>query len=370
MMGRRVPRRHPAHFAVGAHARLAVAFAAAAAVLTAVGSAGSAGSAVSDVTAVVTRIDPSSLARGADPSVVHMVRDTIRDGDRRVRATRWGGHDALWAVPGGYLLRDIYVGPRQLVRVVFVDPAGERRVVAWSRDWIDVAVSADGTRVALGESSGWTGMRRVVTVLRTQDGRVLARRELRLARVVAVTRRAVLLGRGLGARSSTTQWWNHRRDRLRTIHDAKALRADVPHDRVVFEAGREDSFCNRVALLSRPDRTLWRSCRFYPHQWSPDGRRVLATYTYFDAAGTARWWLVDGRTGSREARFVGRLDWDAVWEDDQHFLTAAQGEDGKAALVRCDVAGACERASRLWDVPVPPDPSMFYAAPPVLLAEE
>lgn len=106
---------------------------------------------------------------------------------------------------------------------------------------------------------------------------MLARRELRLARVVAVTGRAVLLGRGLGVRSPTTQWWDHRRDRLRTIHDQRAFRADVPHDRVAFEAGREDSLCNRVAVLSRPDRTLWRSCRFYPHQWSPDGRRALAT---------------------------------------------------------------------------------------------
>lgn len=358
--------------AVGAHARLAVALAAAAAVLAAGGSAVSGATPVGTpvVTEVVTRVVPSSLARGADPAVVHLVRDTIRDGDRRVPATRRGEHEALWAVAGGYLLRDFYVGPRQLARVVFIDPAGERRVVARSRDWIDVAVSADGTRMALGESSSSTGIRRVVTVLRTRDGRVLARRELRLTRVVAVTRRAVLLGRGLDARSPTTQWWDHRRDRLRTIHDQKAFRADVPHDRVVFAAGREDSFCNRVAVLSRPDRTLWRSCRFYPHQWSPDGRRALATWTYFDAAGTDRWWLVDGHTGAREARFVGRLGWDAVWEDDRHFLTAAQGEDGTAALVRCDVAGACERASRLWDVPIPPDPSTFYAGPPVLLAQE
>ena len=51
-------------------------------------------------------VDPAALPRGADPAVVHMVGDTIRDGDRRVPATRRGEHQALWVVSGGYLVRD------------------------------------------------------------------------------------------------------------------------------------------------------------------------------------------------------------------------------------------------------------------------
>lgn len=325
-------------------------------------------SAVSAVSAV-TRVDPSALAQGAPPGVVHLVRDTIHDGALTVPAPRRGQHDALWVVRGGYLLRDFTGGRRPVVRVVFVARSGERRVVARSDDLLQVAVSDDGTRVAVGEITGWLSDRTVVTVERPASGRVLARRTLRLARVVAVTRSAVLLGRRATGHDPATQWWHWRRDRLRTIADQLAFRADVPHDTVAFEAGLEDSFCNRVAVLSRPTRTLWRSCRTYPHQWSPDGTRVLATYTYFDAAGTPAWWVRDGRTGEREAKITGRLDWDAVWEDDQHFLTLAQGEDGTAAIVRCDVTGACERASRLWDVPLPPDESIYYASPPVVLAD-
>lgn len=78
--------------------------------------------------------------------------------------------------------------------------------------------------------------------------------------------------------------------------------------------------------------------------------------------------MVDGRTAQRQARITGRLDWDAVWEDDQHFLTKAQSEAGKAAVIRCDLTGSCERASRTWDVPLPED-SLYYASPPVILAD-
>ena len=35
-------------------------------------------------------IDPAALPRGADPAGVYMVRDTIRDGERRVPATETG----------------------------------------------------------------------------------------------------------------------------------------------------------------------------------------------------------------------------------------------------------------------------------------
>lgn len=316
-----------------------------------------------------TRVDPSTLAQGAAPQVVHLVLDTIHDGELSVPAPRRGWHQALWVVRGGYLLRDV-VGPRELVRIVLVAPSGARQVVARSRGLVQVAVSADGARVALGRVTGRFSERTVVTVVRPGDGHVLARRTFGPARVVGVTRGAVLLGLGAVARGPSTQWWAWRGDRLRTVRDELAVGADVGHDRVTFAAGREDSFCNRVAVLSHPARTLWRSCRADPHQWSPDGTRALATHTYFDAAGTDVWWVLDGRTGEREAALRGRLDWHAVWEDDQHFLTLAQGDDGKAAIVRCDVAGACERASRLWDVPVPPDPSVFYAAPPVVLAQD
>jgi hypothetical protein len=315
-----------------------------------------------------TALDPAALPRGADPAVPYVVRDTIRDGARRVPAPTKGVHDALWVVAGGYLLRDHDVGPRRLTRVVRVSRTGERRVVARARAYLPVVVSASGQRVAVQRPSGAGGLVTTITVHGARTGRVVARREVRLANLVAVTGHRVLLGIRARWHHPETVWWDYRRDRLHRIHRQAAIRADLPHDRVVFDRTPVGEFCHRAAPLSRPARTLWHGCRIYPHQWSPDGTHAIATHTYFDAAGTDRWWVVDGTTGARQSRITGRLDWDAVWEDDEHFLTLAQSDAGEAAVVRCDLAGACERASRLWDVPVPADPSVFYASPPVVLA--
>lgn len=313
-------------------------------------------------------IDPATLARGADPGVAHLVRDTIRDGATRVPATTRGFHDALWEVADGYLVRDYDVGPRSLTRLVHISPTGERDVIAQAQGILPVAVSASGERVAVERRTGFFGLRARITVYSTRTGRAVAHRGVRLANLVAVTDRRVLLGIRARWHRPATVWWNVERDRLRRVHDQAAVRADVPHDRVVFDRTPVAEFCNRVAPLSRPGRTLWRSCRMYPHAWAPDGGHAVATHAYFDAAGTDRWWVVDGTTGQRRATIHGRLDWETVWEDDAHFLTLAQSDAGRAAIIRCDLTGSCERASRLWDVPVPPDPSLFYASPPVVLA--
>lgn len=320
------------------------------------------------VGAAASPVDPAAMPRGADPAVVHLVRDTIRDGDRRLPATRRGEHDALWVVAGGYLVRDHDVGPRRLTRVVFVSRSGERRVVARSRLWIEARVSATGRRVATQVWPDDDSERSVITVSRPRTGAVVARRGFRFATLAALTDHRVLVGRRIRWHDPATVWWSFTRDSVRRMYHQAAMRADTRHDKVVFDRSDDGEFCNRVAVLSRPARTLWRSCRVYPHQWSPDGTRAIATHTYFDAAGTDRWWVVDGRTAQRQAQITGRLDWDAVWEDDRHFLTKAQSEAGKAAVIRCDVTGSCERASGVWDVPLP-EQSVYYASPPVVLAD-
>ena len=322
------------------------------------------------VAAAPTPVDPAALPRGADPAVVHLVRDTIRDGDLRVPATERGRHQALWVVAGGYLVRDYNVGHPHHVVVVHIDPSGERRVVARARDWIDVAVSPSGQRIAVRRSSGSSGLRSVITVSEAASGRVVAARTLRLGTLAAVTDHRVLIGKRARWHDPATLWWSYERDRTWRLYDRAALAADPEHDTVVF-AGTGDvgDFCTRVAVLSDPAHTLWRRCDTYPHQWSPDGSLALATHAYFDAAGTDRWWVIDGRTGVRRSTITGRLDWDAVWEDDGHFLTLAQSDAGRAAIIRCDLTGTCERASRIWRVPVPSEPSLYYASPPVVLAE-
>jgi hypothetical protein len=315
----------------------------------------------------VPHLDPAALARGDNPGVVYLVRNTIRDGDLRVPATERGQHDAIWVVDGGYLLRDLDVGRPGWTKVTYVSRTGERRPVARTHAWIDVQVSPTGRTVAT-QVMFPVGIATRLDVSRARSGRLVAHRHLEHAQLAAVTDSKVLIGRRARWHDPATVWWNFERGSWRRVYDEAAIGADVRNDRVVFDNNPAGEFCTRVAVLSRPGRTLWRTCRIYPHQWSPDGTRAIATYSYFDAAGTARWWVIDGRTAARQAKVAGRLDWDAVWEDDQHFLTAAQSDAGKSAIVRCDIDGDCERASPIWDVPVPPDPSLYYASPPAVLA--
>ncbi|MBZ5741224.1 alpha/beta hydrolase [Nocardioides mangrovi] len=319
--------------------------------------------------AAPAHLDPAALPRGADPGVARLVRDTLRDGDRRLAATARGRHDALWTVAGGYLLRDYDVGRHHQVRVVFLGRDGKLRTVARSRAWIDVAVSPDGRRVAIRRIAGRAGQRSLLSVEIPRSGRVLAEHELRLATLVAVTGGRVLLARRLHGHHPVTQWWNLERDSLRTVAHQAAIRADTRRGHVVLSTSSVNDACVRVAPIAAPGRTSWRSCTAGPYAWSPDGTHAAATRTYFDAAGTDRWWVVDGHDGARQARITGRLDWHAVWEDDDHVLTLAQGDSGGAAVVRCDLTGACERASRTWPTPLPTEPSLYYRSPPVVLAD-
>lgn len=328
------------------------------------------------VQAQPAHIDPATLHRGPDPTITYLVRDTIRDGDRRVPATTLGVHDELWNTARGYVVKDRVSLPRGMsaTRLVFISHTGEKRVIDRSPDFSSLttaqAVSLDGRRIAWAVQPDEARLRTLLEVANPNTGRMVATRAFRLGSVVAVTTSRVLMtARAAGSGSRATFWWNYRRGTLSKLSGQTAVGADLRQDKVVFDLRTDGNFCNRVAPLSHPARTLWRSCAIYPHQWSPDGAHAVATHTYFDAAGTDRWWTVDGSTGARTGRVTGRLDWDAAWEDNHHFLTMAQSDSGKAAIIRCTVAGRCERASRLWNVPVPEDPSVFYAPPPVVLAD-
>lgn len=316
-------------------------------------------------TTAVGGVDPAALPRGKDPAVTYMVHDTIHDGARRVSATK-GQHVGLWNAARGYVVKDTARGGR--FRLTYVSRTGHTRLIT-RRAEFTAAVSGRGDRLAWDTFVGPVeGPPSVVTVVNPGTGRVIAsRRFAKGAHVVAVTEHRVLLARISTPRTKGTLWWNYDSNVLRRYADLSAVRVDFRNDRVVFDIPRDAPACNRVALFTRPARTLWRSCLWYPEDWSPDGEHAVSTHTYFDAAGTDRWRVIDGRTGERTSRITGRLDWQAVWEDDSHFLTMAMNPAGQAAVIRCTLDATCERASRLWEVR--PGPDDFYVAPPVVLAE-
>ena len=309
-------------------------------------------------------VEPAALPRGSNPHVVHVVRNTIRDGDLRIPATR-RHHEAVWSTAKGYLLKDSRTQPDRIAyRLVHVGRDGARQVL--SREARSVAVSPDGTRVAWSVDLGRDAPPARVTVAVAATGRVIASRLFHAGvQVTAMTRHRVLLSRLFTYRHGTS-WWNLDGDRLRRISDLSAVGADLRHDRIVLDIPRDAPACNMVAPLSHPSMELWRSCRIYPHAWSPDGEHVLATHTYFDDSGTDRWLVIDSTTRERVGRVLGRLDWDAAWEGNDHFLTKAQSASGEAAVIRCTLDGRCERASRVWDLG-PVDYQPFYLSPPVVL---
>jgi hypothetical protein len=307
--------------------------------------------------------DPPALTRGSNPDVVYLVKDTIRDGDLRIAAPR-GNHEALWSTARGYLLEDGPVGGRIAYRLVHVDRDGEKQV--FTRRARSVAVSPDKRWVAwtvqLGREDSPPS---VVTVAAADTGRVVAQRRFRAgAMVTAVTEHRVLVSRLFTAIRGTA-WWNLDRDSLRRISDQSAVSVDLRQDRIVLDIPRDAPACNRVALLSDTEQTLWRSCQIRPHAWTRDGEHVLATHTYFDEAGTDRWLVLEGTTRERVGRVTGRLDWDAAWEDNGHFLTLAGSASGAAAVIRCTLGGRCERASRIWHLEMAD--YEYYASPPVVL---
>ncbi len=313
------------------------------------------------------RVSPSSLTRGADPQIPYLVRNTLHDGDRSITVARARMHLDLWTTSGGYVVSDLVRNRGRRFRITAVAADGTRKVIGRPH-WVDgSAVSPRGTRMAWSNAPDDIDTKHVVSVVNPNTGRVIARRAFTLAQVVAVTDRRVLLTRPGYRRDIRTWWWNYRRDTTRKISDQYAIRADKRHNRVVFAPGSgSPARCHRVAPLSRPGRTLWRSCRITPHAWSPDGKRALSTWIYFDAPGTDRWVTVKARNGERVGRINGRLDWGVSWEDDGHFLTMAQGDDGATAIIRCTPTGSCERASRIWNREI--DPDLYYVSPPVLLS--
>jgi hypothetical protein len=323
--------------------------------------------------AAVKTVQPSSLSRGANPAIAYLVRDVIHDGAARVTATHRGQHQHLWVVDGGYVVQD-WLPRHSTYRLVFIGTgthAGDKLVIGRSHLDQSATVSPGGDRIAWTRGPNDLSKRTTVTVSEPATGKVVASRTFRWARVLGVTLSRVLLVRRDRPvqEHPTTVWWNHRRHRVTTIALREAVRADLPHNRIVVATGQfdEPAFCNRVAPLSHPRRTLWQSCHWAPHAWSPDGTQVVATHTYFDDVGTDRWLALRADNANRLGHIRGRLDWTAVWEDDRHYLTLALGDDGMASVIRCTVGGTCERSSRLFDVgKATAQPN--YIAPPVVLS--
>jgi hypothetical protein len=254
------------------------------------------------------------------------------------------------------------------MRLTAYDRDGSSYVVARG-SWLTVVVSPDKRRVVVTDDvRGGLGPF-VVTVVNPTTGRELGSRSFRYADAVGVDDTKVVLNRLTADHDIVSAAWRYERDTLTRISGRRVQDTDLLQRIFVF-AGIGDGGgqgCARITRSYDISRTLWRPCRYEPSDWSRDGDHALATWDYFDVAGTDRWLVANGRTGDKQRWIFGRLAWVAVWEDNDHFLTMAQGDDGDRAIIRCSVQGPCERASRLWDGRINED--LYYTAPPALLAQ-
>jgi hypothetical protein len=327
-----------------------------------------AGTDVADTVRRPVHIDPTALNRGDDPRIAYLVRDTIHDGNRRVRVWPHGWHVGLWETDSGYVVWDDLDISR--MRVVAVDRDGDKRLLGRSKDLLIPVVSPGGRRVALVNSHFPFGDERtVIRVVNPHTGRVIARRSFGLeTNATAVTEHKVLVDVPGSRRAPTlTWWWNYRRDTMRRVSGWRAVDADVRADRVLFSRTASGTTpCRRMAPLSHPRRTLWRECRLMTYHWNVRGTRALASRPawQWDLPGTDRWVVVEGHSGEHIGRVVGQLNWGAAWEGNKRFLTIARNEQGRFAVIRCRVNGRCERTSRLWQ-----DQNGLDLTPPVTLAK-
>ncbi len=96
--------------------------------------------------------------------------------------------------------------------------------------------------------------------------------------------------------------------------------------------------------------TAWRTCKFTPEHWSPDGRYVTAGPPYLDGLCCAQYDVLDGRTGRSVLTMDAGTSADNMsyirslgWEDETHVLALTYLEDGWR-VVRVGLDGSAEIA--------------------------
>lgn len=93
---------------------------------------------------------------------------------------------------------------------------------------------------------------------------------------------------------------------------------------------------------------LWSTCEYSFDHFSPDGRYLVGADDYRDGAGEGIVVVADARTGEVIHTYtIGDVEGTA-FEDNAHVLVSVRVPDGSdrlAALLRCDLAGACELAT-------------------------
>lgn len=115
-----------------------------------------------------------------------------------------------------------------------------------------------------------------------------------------------------------------------------------------------------TGLLEYEDQ--WSSCELYPISFSPDGRYAVAVDSRTDGLGPGELIIVDTATGRRRMVLDVEVTQQVAWEPNGRLLFDAW-HGTKVALVRCTVAGACERATSVRTHDLGHDPRSPFTLP-------
>ena len=305
--------------------------------LTAALAAGAALTVPAQAAAPTVELQPDRLERGADIAIAHIDDGDLVDGVRRVdlpgtEAELLGASGEAWIAS---TWRTNAVGETRSRRVVRVEADGNVRELLRPLEVYGTVLSEDGSRLlAVGG-----GRASQVTVWSAVDGTEIASRTFRrYPEVVTADGRKVLV-----RTTDRLLWWRVSRDSVRTVTRALTGQASIEHDLLVTYT--KDPYlggCTRLARLSRPGTTVWRSCRDRVAAFSPDGTQMVTFHILTDGLGPGEVRLRE-MDGTRLATY--RTNWFSgwQWESPGTLLLDVNGAR-KHAVVRCALAD-CEDAT-------------------------
>lgn len=309
------------------------------AVLAAALAAGTALAVPARAAAPTVELQPHQLARGADIAIPHVEDGAFVDGARRVDLP---GTDAVLLGPSGdawvaSAWRTDAVGETRGRRIVRIEPDGSLRELLRPADAHATMLSEDGSRLVAVPAPG-SRVSPVLVWSATDGAEIASRTFRRYPEVVAADGRTVLV-----RITERLMRWRVGRDSVRAVTRDLTGPASIEHD--LLTTYTEDPYlggCTRLARLSRPRTTVWRSCADRVAAFSPDGTQMVTFHILTDGLGPGEVRLreVDG---TKTATY--RTNWFSGWEwESPGTLLLDVNGSRKYAVVRCTLDD-CENAT-------------------------
>ncbi len=285
-------------------------------------------------TVPTTDLDPATLARGADVAIPYVDGTTFVDGDRRVPL---GGKYAwlLGASGDGHLVA-VNAGNTKIRRI---DAAGTASTLIRTPNAASVHLSRNGRKIVVTGVTGGKAQPR--TVYSATTGQRLQRRTFAHYPTTLGMKGSKVL---FSTSERGTFSWNTRTDRVKKVTRRFASYAGVHNNLLAsYTADPYEGGCTVLSTISRPGRTIWRSCKERVESVSPDGRLIATVDLLSDGVGP-REVTVRTVSGTRLAHYRTSQWFGAItWEDDDTILLDVNAKV-EAAIVRCDLT-ECENAT-------------------------